>query len=67
MRKEPCKIYIANVQALQADRLVFYTFHPHPYLHHLSTTGEILKPSVKSIRWQIHTRMYGIFLQEISL
>ena len=42
--EEPCKMYIVNEQALQVDRLVFYTFHPHPHLHHLSTTRELLFP-----------------------
>lgn len=37
-----CKI--ANLQALQVDRLILYTFHLHPHLHHLSTTREVLKP-----------------------
>ena len=58
---------IANVQALRVDRLVFCTFHPHLHLHHLSTTREILKAPARSIRWEIRTRMYGIFLQVISL
>ena len=35
---------IANIQALQVDCLVFYTFHPRLHLHHSSTTREILKP-----------------------
>ena len=61
----PCKMQIANVQALQVDRLVFYTFHLHSHLHHLSTTRD-MKPT-RSIKWEIHTRMYGIFLREISL